>query len=95
MVATTAEFTNWIDRLRDRQGRARILLRIRRLEEGNPGKVAAVGEGVFEIKLDFGPGYRVYFMNLDGQVVILLCGGDKSSQSKDIKTAKAIARRYR
>ncbi|MDR2243873.1 MAG: type II toxin-antitoxin system RelE/ParE family toxin [Burkholderiales bacterium] len=84
-------FDRWLDNLRDRQARARIQKRIRRLSLGNPGDVKPVGEGVSEMKIDYGPGYRVYFMRRGPVVVVLLCGGDKSSQDQDIALAKIIA----
>lgn len=93
LVSTTAEFDRWIDELRDVAGRARILRRIVRLQEGNPGVVAPVGHGVSEMKIDTGPGYRVYFIErANGSIVILLCGGDKRSQQRDIARAHALAR---
>jgi putative addiction module killer protein len=74
------------------RARAKIAARIDRLAQGNPGDVASVGEGVSELRIHFGPGYRVYFVARGRALVILLCGGDKSSQAKDIKTAKQLAR---
>ncbi len=92
-VSTTAVFDRWIDDLRDVAGRARILRRIVRLQEGNPGVVAPVGGGVSEMKIDTGPGYRVYFIErASGFIVILLCGGDKGSQQRDIARAHELAR---
>lgn len=92
-VSTTATFDEWIDDLRDLAGRARILRRIVRLQEGNPGVVAPVGGGVSEMKIDTGPGYRVYFIErANGSIVILLCGGDKGSQQRDIARAHELAR---
>ena len=90
-IRRTKEFATWLSDLRDRQGRAKILARIDRLEEGNPGKTRSVGAGVVEMKIDFGPGYRVYFVQRGDVVVVLLCGGDKSTQDNDIKRAKALA----
>jgi putative addiction module killer protein len=90
-ILRTKEFALWLNDLRDRQGRARILARIDRLEEGNPGKTRSVGAGVVEMNIDFGPGYRVYFVQRGEVVIILLCGGDKSGQEKDIQRAKALA----
>ena len=90
-ILRTKEFALWLNDLRDRQGRARILARIDRLEEGNPGKTRSVGAGVVEMKIDFGPGYRVYFIQRGEVVIVLLCGGDKSDQEKDIQWAKALA----
>jgi putative addiction module killer protein len=90
-ILRTKEFALWLNDLRNRQGRAKILARIDRLEEGNPGKTRSVGAGVVEMKIDFGPGYRVYFLPRGEFVIILLCGGDKDGQEKDIKRAKALA----
>jgi putative addiction module killer protein len=83
-------FAEWIDNLRDRAGAAQVLRRLARLERGNPGNVASVGEGVSELKIDFGPGYRVYFGQRGQVLVIILAGGDKSSQERDIKAAKKL-----
>jgi len=79
-------------RLADIRAEAKIAARIDRLAQGNPDDVAPVGEGVSELRIDIGPGYRVYFVARGRAVVVLLCGGDKSSQVKDIKTAKQLAR---
>jgi putative addiction module killer protein len=92
-VLRTKEFVNWMSALRDRQGRAKIIHRIDRLEEGNPGKTRGVGAGVMEMKIDFGPGYRVYYIQRGGMLVVLLCGGDKSTQAEDIQAAKKLAAR--
>ena len=91
-VRKTDIFVNWLDNLRDGRARARILVRIERLALGNPGVVEPVGEGVSELKIDYGPGYRVYFTKLGQELIILLAGGDKSTQSKDIKTALRLGR---
>ncbi len=91
-VRKTATFAKWIDRLRDHTARARILVRIQRLASGNPGDVAPVGEGVSELRIDFGPGYRVYFKMQGNELVILLAGGTKRTQSRDIATALELAR---
>lgn len=88
----TQVFAEWIDGLRDIQGRARILVRIERLAAGLFGDVKSVGEGVSELRIDCGPGYRVYFKKHGRAIVILLAGGDKSTQFRDIKTALRIAR---
>jgi len=80
-------FEKWLEALKDRAGRAKIRARITRARAGNLGKCASVGEGVFELKVDFGPGYRVYFGEVGDAIIVLLCGGDKSSQVKDIKVA--------
>ena len=91
-VRQTAVFASWLEELRDANARTRILVRIRRLELGNPGDVKAVGEGIIELRIAYGPGYRVYFTRQGQEIVLLLCGGDKSSQSRDIATAKRIAK---
>ncbi len=88
----TEAFTKWLDGLYDIHARARILVRIERLAAGNPGDVKAVGEGISELRIDYGPGYRVYYRRHGRKVVILLAGGDKSTQAKDIKTALRLAR---
>lgn len=90
-IIKSETFSIWLNGLKDRQGKVRILARLDRMELGNPGQFKPVGEGVSEMKIDFGPGYRVYFVNEDGQVVVLLCGGDKSTQKSDIVTAKRMA----
>jgi putative addiction module killer protein len=91
-IRETETYSRWFERLRDRQAKARINIRIRRLSMGNPGEVKAVGEGVSELKLTYGPGYRVYFIQVGQEFVVLLAGGDKSSQSDDIELAKKLAR---
>jgi putative addiction module killer protein len=91
-VRQTEVFTRWFDSLRDRQVRARINVRIRRLSLGNFGDVKPVGEGVSELRIDFGPGYRVYFVRRGRTLVILLAGGDKRNQDRDIKKAQKLAR---
>jgi putative addiction module killer protein len=91
-VRQTETFAQWLGGLADRRARAKIAARIDRLAHGNPGDVAPVGEGVSELRIHFGPGYRVYFVTRGRAVVILLCGGDKSTQARDIKTAKQLAR---
>ena len=88
----TQLFVQWLDGLRDIQGRARVQARIERLAAGNPGDVEPVGEGVSEMRIDYGPGYRVYFRKRGRELVILLAGGDKSTQAKDIKVALRLAR---
>lgn len=91
-VRQTEEFTKWIGKLRDSTARAKIATRIRRIElQGSFGDVAPVGEGVSELRIHYGPGYRVYFVQDGDQIVILLCGGDKDSQDRDITTAKEMA----
>jgi len=91
-IRKTDAFAKWLDSLRDLRARARIQARIERLAMGNPGDVAPVGEGVSELRLDYGPGYRVYYRKRGREVIVLLAGGDKSSQSRDIKTALRLAR---
>lgn len=86
-IRKTDEYTKWIDGLRDLQARARIQARVERLRCGNPGDVEPVGSGVSEMRIDYGPGYRVYFINRGEVLIVLLAGGDKRTQSKDIKTA--------
>ncbi|WP_321809033.1 type II toxin-antitoxin system RelE/ParE family toxin [Burkholderia sp. BCC1993] len=88
-------FDHWLAELRDTRARARIEARIRRLSLGNPGDVKPVGEGVSEMRIDYGPGYRVYYLKRGPVVVVLLCGGDKRSQDKDIVMAKAIAAQWK
>jgi putative addiction module killer protein len=89
-IQTTEVFDRWLKRLKDQRGRAKILARLDRLLEGNPGDVRWVGEGVTEMRIDFGPGYRVYFMRL-GDTYVMLAAGDKSSQQRDIAKAQQIA----
>jgi putative addiction module killer protein len=91
-VETTKVYLDWINSLNDRAGRARIQVRVDRLVHGNPGQHRALTDGVCELKIDFGPGYRVYYTERAGVVVVLLAGGDKSSQQKDIKTAISLAK---
>ena len=91
-IRKTEIFAEWIDSLEDMIGRARIQVRLERLAMGNPGDVKPVGEGVSEMRIDHGPGYRVYYIKLERTVIILLAGGDKKSKAKDIKTALRLAR---
>lgn len=88
----TEAFAKWLDGLDDIRARARILVRMERLAAGNPGDAKAVGEGVSELRIDYGPGYRVYYRRHGREVVLLLAGGDKSTQAKDFKTALRLAR---
>jgi len=90
----TEVFASWMKGLRDLQARARILRRLDRLRLGNPGDVRPVGEGVSELRIDHGPGYRVYFVRRGAMLVLLLCGGEKHSQDRDIRDAKAMARQW-
>ncbi|MFI5020310.1 MAG: type II toxin-antitoxin system RelE/ParE family toxin [Alphaproteobacteria bacterium] len=91
-VRQTDVFAAWFAALRDREARARITVRIRRLSLGNPGDVRPVGSGVSEMRIDHGPGYRVYFIRRGEMVVVLLCGGDKRTQDRDIARALELAR---
>jgi putative addiction module killer protein len=91
-VRKTDAYVQWLDGLRDLHARARILARVERLAAGNPGDVKPVGEGVSEMRIDYGPGYRVYYKKQGREVVILLAGGNKRSQASDIKTALRLAR---
>lgn len=91
-IRKTDAYALWLDGLRDIHGRARIQARIERLAEGNPGDVRPVGEGISELRINFGPGYRVYFKKHGREIIILLAGGDKNSQNTDIKTAMRLAR---
>ena len=91
-IRKTDVYAKWLDGLLDVRGRARILARVERLATGNPGDVKAVGEGVSELRIDYGPGYRVYYTQQGREVVILLAGGDKSTQAQDIKIALRLAR---
>jgi putative addiction module killer protein len=91
-IRKTERFARWIDSLRDVQGRARILARIERLAGGNPGDVKRIRGGISEMRIDYGPGYRVYFKKRGQTLIILLAGGDKSTQAKDIEAALRLAR---
>ncbi len=88
----TDVYAKWLDGLRDIRARARILVRVERLVAGNPGDVKPVGEGISELRIDYGPGYRVYFTRRGQELIILLAGGEKSTQSRDIRTAAQLAR---
>ena len=90
-IRKTDTFAKWIDSVRDVRARARILVRLERLSLGNPGDVRPVGEGVSELRIDYGPGYRVYYKKAGQKIVILLAGGDKRTQDKDIKTALRLS----
>lgn len=90
-IRKTEKYAKWIDGLRDMQARARILARVERLRAGNPGDVKPVGSGVSEMRIDYGPGYRVYFARRGEVLIILLAGGEKHSQAEDIKTALDLA----
>jgi putative addiction module killer protein len=90
-VRQTDVFVDWFAGLRDREARARITVRIRRLSLGNPGDVKPVGRGVSVKRIDYGPGYRLYFVRRGGTVVVLLCGGDKRNQDRDVARALELA----
>lgn len=92
LVRTTEAYRDWINALKDRVGRARIQMRVDRLVHGNPGHHRNLSDGVSELKIDCGPGYRVYYTQRGGEIIVLLAGGDKSSQPQDVKTAIALAR---
>ena len=91
-IKSTTIFKQWLDNLKDLRARAKIQTRIKRLQMGNFGDVKPVGEGVSELRITEGKGYRVYLKNQNGVIVILLCAGDKASQENDIKKAKAVAK---
>jgi putative addiction module killer protein len=90
-IRQTVTYAQWFERLRDRRAQARINARIRRLSLGNPGDVKPVGEGVSELRIDYGPGYRVYFVQRGDRLVVLLAGGDKRTQERDIQAALELA----
>ena len=94
-VVKSATFDRWLKGIRDRKAAARIQVRIDRLAAGNPGDVRPVGAGVSELRLNYGPGYRVYYLQEGQRLIVLLCGGDKSTQDRDIKTAVEIAGTWR
>lgn len=89
-VSMTEVYRDWINDLKDRAGRARIQMRVDRLAHGNPGQHRNLTHGIVELKIDVGPGYRVYYTERNGELIILLAGGDKSTQQQDIKTATAL-----
>lgn len=91
-IRKTEEFNAWLDTLNDLMGRAKIQARIKRLAEGNQGNVKSVGSKVFEMKIDFGPGYRIYYAKQENTVYLLLIGGSKRTQVKDIQIAKLLAK---
>lgn len=94
-VEKTDEYRKWLDALRDRTGRARILVRVDRLIDGNPGQHRDLTDGVSELKVDFGPGYRVYYAHRGTRLLLLLAGGDKSTQHSDIATAIKLAKDFK
>ena len=91
-IQQTKTYVKWFSGLRDRVARARIDIRIRRLSLGNAGNAKPVGDGVSELRVDYGPGYRIYFVQRGEVVIVLLAGGDKSTQDKDIRNAKVLAK---
>ena len=91
-IRQTEVYADWFARLRDRQARARIEVRIRRLSLGNPGDIRPIGEGVSELRIDYGPGYRIYFVQRGAVLIVLLAGGDKRTQDRDILAALELAR---
>lgn len=91
-VKATEVYRDWINSLKDIAGRARVQVRVDRLVHGNPGKHRVLTDGVCELKIDFGPGYRVYYTERAGDLIVLLAGGDKSTQAQDIKAAIALAK---
>ena len=91
-VRQTDAYDNWFRKLRDREAKSRILIRIKRMSAGNPGDVRPVGGGVSELRIDYGPGYRVYFVTVGPELAVLLLGGDKSTQQRDIDRALDLAR---
>jgi len=93
-IKRSDEFDGWFNRLRDDRAVARLNRRINRLANGNPGDVKPAGEGISEMREDYGPGYRVYYKESKKEIIILLCGGDKRTQQADIANAKKIAKRY-
>lgn len=94
-IKQTATFMTWESKLKDQRAKAAIAARIFRLANGLPGDVLPVGQGVSELRIHYGPGYRVYFQQRGTEIVILLCGGDKSSQTRDVEMAKRLANEWR
>jgi putative addiction module killer protein len=92
VIRRTNVFIKWLKNLKDSNARFRIYQRIDRLSNGNPGDVKPIGEGCSEMRIDYGPGYRVYYQDTGKEIIVLLCGGDKASQSKDIENAKELAK---
>lgn len=91
-IRETETFSDWLRALRDTQAKARIAARVRRLAFGNPGDVRPVGDGISELRIHYGPGYRVYYVQRGAVLILLLCGGDKSTQDRDIEAAKRLAK---
>ena len=94
-ILRSATFDRWLSRLRDRQGVDRIVARLLAAEDGHLGDVRSVGSGVSEMRIQYGPGYRIYFITRGAELIVLLCGGDKDSQRRDIERAKRMATEWR
>lgn len=94
-IVRSTVFDRWLLRLKDRDAVVRVELRIHRLAIGNPGDVKPVGNGISELRINFGPGYRVYYMQEGQRLILLLCGGDKSSQQADIEQAQRLAEKWK
>ena len=94
-VVRSETFDRWLRKLKDRRAAARVLVRIDRLAAGNPGDVKPVGAGISELRINYGPGYRVYYLRDGDKLIVLLCGGDKSTQGDDIKSARRIAKEWK
>lgn len=94
-VVQTGEFEKWLKKLKDPRGKARILRRLDRLAQGNPGDARPIGKGLSELRVDAGPGYRIYYVQDGERLILLLCGGDKSTQQKDIGKAQQLAEHWR
>jgi|SRR5665647_663575 len=94
-VVKTATFDGWLRKLKDRRAAARVLVRIDRLVAGDPGDVRPVGHGISELRIDYGPGYRVYYLREGQRLILLLCGGDKSTQDTDIRNAHEYVKEWR
>ncbi len=94
-IIKSHEFMAWASGLRDRKAEAAVAKRLKRMEQGNFGDCEPIGEGLSEARIHYGPGYRLYFMRRGTTVIVLLCGGDKKSQSRDIKKAKQLAQKWR
>jgi putative addiction module killer protein len=89
-VLQTDEFRKWLHQLRDERAKARVAARVRRMEDGNPGDTRSLGGGLMEMRIDYGPGYRIYFAHRGAAIVLLLCGGDKRTQQRDIAKAREL-----
>jgi len=94
-IRRSSVFIKWLIRLRDDRAVSRILERVKRLAKGNPGDVKSIGEGISEMRIDYGQGYRIYFKDTGKEIIILLCGGDKSTQQIDIANARKVAQLYK